>query len=389
MTMHAFWQATGPEIRESRDESERRCTTDRTTAVRGLTGGDAIVIAAFRVRFTTNTDPSTVWSDAQFHRWLDPSVPYSLANYWRVSGWDGIDVSSVVFPPLVIKDPRASVTTAQRAPLVNAVIAAATAAFAPDWAAIEAIILWFAQPTDMFGGGSYSVPLASGGSKKVRACVVDVGSPFDQQCQELGHALGFDHEVDEGGNEYRSPYSVMSARAYGGGQPDFLRPTDPALPDGSMLLSSVDRFQRLPANLIVGPLLPPIHLLGFPWFESSKHVVELPQTYLQAPVTAKIYALDRAHDLHPATELPAVAVLGPGTVTGYAYSFELRRRGSTYEQGIGGPGTEAGIVMHSRRPDGRIRYEGVLPIVAPNGDRDWRNAVYTVRLKEAPGGRDR
>jgi hypothetical protein len=124
--------------------------------------------------------------------------------------------------------------------------------------------------------------------------------PFDGICEELGHAFGLQHERDfttpaeiaADDFDYKDPYSVMSARNYGGAQPDFFRPSITGLPDGSPLNSPPDRFNGLPAGQIVGPMLTPAQLLTFPWFEGSAHVVTVPQTYRQVPVTVKLYALD-------------------------------------------------------------------------------------------------
>ena len=58
-------------------------------------------------------------------------------------------------------------------------------------------------------------------------------------------------------------------------------------------------------------MLTPAQLLTFPWFEGSAHVVTVPQTYRQVPVTVKLYALDHARALTSTATLPVMAVIDP------------------------------------------------------------------------------
>lgn len=347
------------------------------------------MIAVLRVRFTSNGNPATVWSDATFQNWLNPSIPFSLANFWWESSWGYFDLRTQLFPPQVLADPRPAVTVANRPMLVNAVLAQAETLFHPAWEQFDIALIWCAQPTDQFGGGGpYPVPLASGGSKSIAACVVDLGSPFDGVCEELGHAFGLQHELDfttsaeiaAHDTDYKDPYSVMSARRYGGAQPDFLRPSIAGLPDGSPLQSPYDRFNQLPAGRIVGPMLTPAQLLMFPWFGESAHVVSVPQTYRQGPVTVKLYALDHARALASTATLPVMAAIDP-VGTSYWHTFEFRRHGQRYDQAIGDGNPPAGIVMHAVSAiDGLVRYTGVLPL--GGGDLDIRTALFTARLVE-------
>ena len=347
------------------------------------------MIAVLRVRFTSNSDPATVWSDATFQNWLNPSIPFSLANFWWESSWGYFDLRTQLFPAQVLADPRPDGTVASRPILVNAVLAQADTLFHPAWEQFDLALIWCAQPTDQFGGrGPYPVPLASGGSKPIAACVVDLGSPFDGTCEELGHAFGLQHERDfatpaevaADDTDYKDPYSVMSARRYGAAQPDFFRPSIAGLPDGSPLKSPGDRFDQLPAGRIVGPMLTPAQLLMFPWFGESGHVVSVPQTYQQAPVTVKLYALDHARALASTATLPVMAVIGP-VGTSYWQTFEFRRPGQRYDQAIGDGNPAAGIVMHAVGvADGLVRYTGVLPL--DGGDLDIRTALFTARLVE-------
>src|SRR5207244_3662767 len=138
---------------------------------------------------------ATVWPDSLFENWLHVAIPFSLANFWWESAWGFFDLGHQLFPEIVMADPRLSVVLAPgdansqiRDALVNGAIQQATSRFAPAWAQFDVALFWFAQPTDMFGGGAYSVPLGDGRTKTIPTTVVDIASPFDAACQELGHA---------------------------------------------------------------------------------------------------------------------------------------------------------------------------------------------------------
>jgi len=115
-----------------------------------------------------------------------------------------------------------------RSARVNGVIAKVTDAFHPNWSTIDGLLIWFAQPTDLFGGGSYALPLPVPdqnfledflfGSPKqqykyVPVAVSDIASPFDMVCQELGHAYGFEHPLDRAREDYGDPYDSMASEA--------------------------------------------------------------------------------------------------------------------------------------------------------------------------------
>jgi hypothetical protein len=55
------------------------------------------MIVFIRARFP-NTPANQVWSDTVASNWMDPTIPFSLAHYWRVSTFQQIDVSYVNFP---------------------------------------------------------------------------------------------------------------------------------------------------------------------------------------------------------------------------------------------------------------------------------------------------
>jgi hypothetical protein len=78
----------------------------------------------------------------------------------------------------------------------------------PNWNSFDRVIIFFAQRTDLYGGEN-GTRLPNG--KLAGITVFDPDSGFDQVCQEVGHALGLDHEIDAMGLEYACPYSVMSA----------------------------------------------------------------------------------------------------------------------------------------------------------------------------------
>ena len=40
------------------------------------------MIAILRVRFTTNTDAGSVWSEDVFNKWMQPLIPFSLGDFW-------------------------------------------------------------------------------------------------------------------------------------------------------------------------------------------------------------------------------------------------------------------------------------------------------------------
>jgi len=342
------------------------------------------MIAVFRIRFDTNNNPATVWSDALFDNWMHPAIPFSLGNYWWESGWGFFDLQYQLFPAFVTPDPRASVvilpTDTQavinaklRGALVNGAIQQATTLFAPAWDQFDIVLVWYAQKTDMFGGGAYAVPLQNGGTKMIRTTVVDVLSPFWGGCQELGHGYGLNHELDAGGVDYRSPYSSMSAM----GHSLFTRPGDPRLPDGDV------GADRVPAQLRIGPTLPAAQLYQFPWFNGPPRVVKVPANYATVPQTIKVYSLDHARALSQSAALPVLAIIPAAQPGGREYAVELRRGGQRYDQAIGSPtGPAAGLVVHSYNPDGRVRYDGVLPINGPTGDLDWTSAAgnFTLRL---------
>ena len=93
------------------------------------------MISILRVRFDTNADASSVWSDQQMENWMQPLIPFSLGNFWWTSSRGLYSLDHVLYPPIVVTDPRPGVAkdnATQRAALKDAVIAAATGTVKPD-----------------------------------------------------------------------------------------------------------------------------------------------------------------------------------------------------------------------------------------------------------------
>lgn len=350
------------------------------------------MIAVLRVRFDTNPDPTTVWSDAHFHGWLDPNIFYSLAHYWKTASLGAFDLRYVLFPTLVIPDPRVGAPPGSgngviRPRLIDGVLAGAYSQFGFDVEPFDQLLLWFAQPTDMFGMESYPAPRYFKLPKPVGVSVVDVSSPFDSVCQEVGHSFGLDHPIgvhrppDYQGSsdlEYGSPYDVMASQAYLGFASSFVRGQDARLPDGGP-----QGYQR-----VIGPLLSGAQLTTLvPWLALTPYA-----TTISAPSSTgtrlRLHALDQAAAMSNGWgQHPFVALVH--SVVGQTYSIELRR-GRGYDSAIGTPAPgvnrpPAGLVVHHRHPaSGRIFYDGVLPLPPAGGDLDWRSWTgrFVIRVRQ-------
>jgi hypothetical protein len=322
------------------------------------------MISILRVRFDTNADPSTVWSDQQVENWMKPLIPFSLGDFWWTSSRGLYSLDHVLYPPLVVKDPRPGVAkdnATQRAALKDAVIKMATDTVKPDWDNTDILMIWFAQPTDTFGGGGSQVTLRDGTTKNIPVTVVDNLTAFDAACQELGHSYGLSHEIDADGREYASPYSVMSARSV----PEFLRPSDARLPDGAIITATNETWIGSGANRIVGPSLAAAQLYREQPFRDSPSVMHLDGSYAQKPVTRRLYALNYKLRLPPGP-LPVLLSFPSHAGDGRTFLVELRRGGVGYDQAV----TPA-LVVHSLNPDGRVRYEGRAALTLANDHTDW------------------
>lgn len=328
------------------------------------------MISIVRIRFDTNPNSSSVWSDDQFHHWMQVLRPYSLGNFWWLSGRGLFDLEYTLYPPIVMSDPRPAAPANPREALVGAAIDAATRQVNPDWAHTDILMLWFAQKTDYFGGGTAIVHFGLGGvlAKEISVTVVDTETPFDGVCQELGHSFGLQHEVDAEGNDYRSPYSVMSARAETG---RFLRPADPELPDGAAVTDPKESFVGQPSQHIVGPVLAAAQLYREARFRESPSVIRLSAGYGNCPVRLRLYALNY-RVTEPPGPLPVLVSLPSHTGDGRIFTVEMRRGGYLYDAAIGTARQgAAGLVVHSINPDGRIRYEGIAPLKLASEMTDW------------------
>lgn len=322
------------------------------------------MISILRARFDTNADPSSVWSDEQMQNWMNPLIPFSLAHFWRTSSRGLYSLDHVIYPPVVVTDPRPGVAkdnATQRAALKDAVIKAASETVKPDWDNTDILMIWFAQPTDTFGGGSSRVTRADGTAKDIPVTVVDTLTPFDVACQELGHSYGLSHEVDADGRDYASPYSVMSARLV----PEFLRPGDTRLPDGAVMTANTEPWIGSGANRIVGPSLAAAQLHREQPFRDSPSVMHLDGSYAHKPVMRRLYALN--HTLQqPPGPLPVLLSFPSHAGDRRRFLVELRRAGIGYDQAV----TPA-LVVHSLNPDGRVRFEGAAPLTLAGDHTDW------------------
>jgi hypothetical protein len=334
------------------------------------------MIAFIRASFP-GTPASAVWTDAVATNWMDPAVPFSMANFWKVSTFQQVDLSYFLFPPVVLKDPRKGQPD-DRDQLVRATLNEVNRVSKPNWDQFDRCIIFFAQPTDLFGGGSHTAP----NGKAITAAVFDLASGFDQACQEVGHTFGLQHELgawfyDSYGNytnEYGCPYSVMSAQA----DLSFNRAPDPRLPG----VAGPTNPQR-----VIGPYLPaahlyineyhPVNLSGV--FNHPDTVTYLPATYGSSPATVRLFARDAAIAAWPSRRT-VLAVLPPILAGGDTHFLELRRRDNLYDGGIG----NASITIMAANfyagggavPDPsalRLRYVDRIDLEGVAGDLDYHS----------------
>jgi hypothetical protein len=289
------------------------------------------------------------------------------------------DLSFELFDALEIADPRSGIgpDIKPRDALMDGTIKAFTDKYTIDWNRFDHALLWYAQATDMFGDEGQNVPLPGGGSKQIGVAVLDLLSPYDSSCQELGHAFGFKHERTRDGGDYGSPYSSMSAQVYGGATSSFQRARDTRLPDGQFDPTSAMFPQR-----VVGPIVPAAQLLRFDWFRDSSRVVNVPADYGASNPVVELTALDHGR-LRADERLPVLAVI-PATSGGRTFTVELRRQTTAFDTVIGHPtvagAPRAGLVVHSIDGDGIRFYEGTLPL-QPVSQRGWVSGDGRVVLR--------
>lgn len=342
------------------------------------------MIAVIPVRFTGTSD-SKVWSRPLLENWMRPLIPFSLGDYWFKSSFAKFDLRHTVYDPVVLDDPRNGVTGGNdviRPALVNGCIKAASEQVSPDWAATDIVLLWFAQATDAFGGGSADVPLGNGSTKRVRTTVLDIDSTFGICCQELGHAFGLSHEVDAAGNEYASPYSCMSART---NALESARASDPRLPDGDPIRASSDAFFQRPAQLVFTPLLPAAQMVRFPAFGETSQVLRLGTSYAAKPSRVRLHALN--HRVRTEEPPALVALFRSHKGDGREFAVEFRPGGDAYESAI--RPANAGLVVHSFNGDGRVRYDGLAPLADVAEMNDWPHVGGDFSIRIESVGPDR
>jgi hypothetical protein len=333
------------------------------------------MFAFIRARFP-NTPPNLVWSDAAAANWMDPTIPFSVAHFWTVSSFRQVDFSHVVFPAVVVSDPRVRAAD-DRDRLVRAALDAVDQASHPDWDQFDRCIIFFAQPTGLFGGGTHRAP----NGKMISAAVFDIQSGFDQTCQEVGHTLGLQHELgawyyDPYGNytnEYGCPYSVMSAAS----DLSFERAIDPRLP--GTLPSDPQRS--------VGPYLPTVHLYLNQYravnpngvFNHPDTVTYVPASYEYTRANVRLYARDAAIGAWPSRRTVLI-VLPPIVPGGDTHFLELRRPDGAYDHGIGNPSITilaanffAGNGTVTDVSSLRIRYVTRIDLQSTDGDLDFHS----------------
>jgi hypothetical protein len=251
------------------------------------------MFAIIRVRFN-DTDPSAVWGDDVVNNWLNPTIPYSLAHFWTRTSFYQADMRYFLFPPISIDDPRINIPKDGdvRQYLVNGVTAEVKRLFTPDWNVFDRLLIVFAQPTDLFGGGSFVLPIGDG-QKMVPVAVCDIASPFSDICQEVGHSFGLDHEVDTDGNEYKSPYSCMSSEGYGGATTSIERAEIAGFPTGTMSTPDNSHVVTNDVERIVGPYITPVQIYksAMGVFNDPASIYQVPATYETAPVSFRLNAI--------------------------------------------------------------------------------------------------
>ncbi|MDH6244424.1 hypothetical protein [Mycobacterium sp. OTB74] len=344
------------------------------------------MIAFIRASFP-GTPAKAVWSDTVAHNWMDPTIPFSLAHFWKLSTFHQVDLQYHLFPPVVLDDPRPGASD-PRDQLVRAVLDEVDRSSHPNWNLFDRCIINFAQTTDLFGGGAHRAP----NGKLILAAVFDVNSRFDEACQEVGHTFNLQHEL--GGswyyswgsltNEYECPYSVMSAATM---DLTWTRKIDPRLPGAAR--------PELPQN-VVGPYVPAVHLYINQYgavnpsgaFNNVYSVNYVPATYEHTQVSLELVARDVAIAAWP-NRRPVLAVVPPIVPGGDTHFLELRRKDAFYDAGIGNASitilaasffSGSGAVADPATI--RIRYVDRIDLEGVEGDLDYHSFAgrFVVRV---------
>ncbi|MEO8621889.1 MAG: hypothetical protein ABI625_12540, partial [bacterium] len=316
------------------------------------------------------------------------------------------DLNFQIFPAIVIDDPRAGLSAEDRknngiarGALVDGVTSKITEQFGPDWSTIDGAVIWFAQGTDLFGGGGHRVPLPLpdpniidyllGGQdqqyKEIPVAVSDINTPFHMAAQELGHAYGFDHPLDAARHEYGDPYDSMASEAYGGVfNPAFTRSVDVTLPVGT-IVNGLDQ-QR-----IIGPHLSAAQQTIGPFSDTLKSkgmFIDVPTSYAGGVSSFTLYALDYAISRFPQQPLPIVAIIPPTGPSDEKYFLELRRA-EGYDAGLRKDSKDVvrppvGVVIHLYDVAlKKVAYIDTFPLPLTRGDTDYHlftGAGFTFRV---------
>ena len=334
------------------------------------------MIAFIRARFP-GTLASAGWPDFVANNWMDPSIPFSLAHFFKLSTFQQIDMSFFLFPEVEVNDPRKYKSKeADYDLLVDAVLKEVDRVSKPDWSLFKRCMICFAQNTDELCG---HVKLPNG--KLALVAVFDAASRFDAACQEVGHMFGLQHELgawyyDSSGaltNEYGCPYSVMSGtsnsfeRGPDGRLPGVQGPTNPA------------RY--------TGPYFPTVHLYINQYqavnpsgvFNHPDTVAYLPASYEHTPASVRLIARDAAIAAWPSRRT-VLAVVPPIVAGGDTHFLELRRKDALYDKGIDNASV---IILAANFFAGnkpvtdpstlRIRYVDRIDIEGVEGDLDYHS----------------
>lgn len=335
------------------------------------------MIGVIRVRWT-ETPAEKAWSDEATAHWMDPNLSFSLAHYMTRTSLSQLDMSYVLFPVLVMDNANdlSLDNGSRRLKLVNDVLQEVTRQFHPDWSPIGQVLLVFAQQTDLFGGGSPHNVTTGDTQKPVYAAVCDLQSSFDQIVQEVGHAFGFDHEVNLAGTDYMSPYSAMSSQSYGNKSPSFTRPVDAQLPQGFDPNDASHDPQR-----DIGPYMTPAQFAHAATgaFDADGTVLHVPSSCKTTPFSFSLTALDVALNAWPARQ-QMLAVLPSLSDNGYTFYLELRRN----------QGYDAGLVLNDVNPNdvNESAVPVALVIHAVNPATNRITYINRIPLRAAPEAHD-
>ncbi len=64
------------------------------------------MIAILRVRFETNNDANSVWSNDVVEKWMQPLILFSLGDFWWSSSNGMFNLDYTIYNPIVMADPR-------------------------------------------------------------------------------------------------------------------------------------------------------------------------------------------------------------------------------------------------------------------------------------------